>query len=166
MSGRLGVWFMGMLAYLPLPVLRAIGWLIGQVLYVLAAPRRRVALRNLELCFPQATLAQRKAWARETFVVFCQTWLDRSWLWSAPRDVVLQRVKLQGAVHELEGDAPPSSLRRISTAWMRGGWPCPCAPSARSRPFSRRTPIPRWMLGSWRGASALEMCACSTAPTG
>ncbi len=106
MSGRLGVWLMGVLAHLPLPVLRALGWLIGQVLYVLAAPRRRVALRNLELCFPQATLAQRRAWARETFVVFCQTWLDRSWLWSAPREVVLRRVKLQGAVHELEGDVP------------------------------------------------------------
>ncbi|MGL4807473.1 MAG: lipid A biosynthesis acyltransferase, partial [Giesbergeria sp.] len=63
------------LARLPLPVLRALGWAIGRVLFVLAAPRRRVALRNLELCFPQATAAQRKAWARETFVVFCQTWL-------------------------------------------------------------------------------------------
>ena len=106
MSGRFGVWLMGVLARLPLPVLRAMGWLIGQVLYVLAAPRRRVALRNLELCFPQATLAQRRAWARETFVVFCQTWLDRSWLWFAPRDVVLQRVQLTGALNELDGDTP------------------------------------------------------------
>ena len=106
MSGRVGVWLMGVLAYLPLPVLRALGWLIGQILYVLAVPRRRIALRNLALCFPQATQAQRSAWAREAFVVFCQTFLDRSWLWSAPREVVLARVKLQGAVHELEGDTP------------------------------------------------------------
>ena len=97
---------MGRLAHLPLRWLRALGWLIGQVLYVLAAPRRRVALRNLELCFPQTPLSQRRAWARETFVVFCQTWLDRSWLWSAPREVVLSRVQLQGALHELEGDTP------------------------------------------------------------
>ncbi|MDD2546780.1 MAG: lipid A biosynthesis acyltransferase [Burkholderiaceae bacterium] len=107
MSGRLGVWFMQrVLARLPLRVLRALGWGIGQVLYGLAAPRRKVALRNLELCFPQASLAQRRAWARETFVVFCQTWLDRSWLWAAPREVVLQRVKLEGALQELEGDGP------------------------------------------------------------
>ena len=106
MTGRPGVWFMRVLAHLPLPALRALGWCLGQLLYVLAVPRRKVALRNLALCFPEATAAQRRRWARETFVVFCQTWLDRSWLWFAPREVVQRRVTLQGALHELEGDAP------------------------------------------------------------
>lgn len=106
MTGRLGVWFMRVLALLPLRVLRAMGWLIGQALYLLAAPRRRVALRNLELCFPEFTEAQRCQWARESFVGFCQTWLDRSWLWFAPRETVLARVKLQGALDELLGDTP------------------------------------------------------------
>lgn len=106
MTGRLGVGFMRLLALLPLPVLRGMGWLIGQALYLLAAPRRRVALRNLSLCFPEATEAQRRQWARESFVGFCQTWLDRSWLWFAPRDVVLDRVKLTGAMDELLGDTP------------------------------------------------------------
>jgi KDO2-lipid IV(A) lauroyltransferase len=106
MMSRFGVWFMGMLAHLPLPVLRGLGYGLGRLLFVLAAPRRRITLRNLELCFPQASEAQRLKWARESFVVFCQTWLDRSWLWSAPREVVERRVKLQGAVHELEGDEP------------------------------------------------------------
>jgi len=106
MTGRLGVWFMRVLARLPLPVLRGMGWLIGSILFVLAAPRRRVALRNLALCYPDASEAQRRVWARETFVRFSQSWLDRSWLWFAPRDVVLQRVKLTGALQELEGDTP------------------------------------------------------------
>lgn len=106
MMSRLGVWFMGVLAHLPLPALRAFGWVLGQVLFVLAVPRRRVALRNLALCFPEASEAQRRAWARETFVRFCQAWLDRSWLWSAPREVVQRRVTLQGALEELDGDTP------------------------------------------------------------
>jgi KDO2-lipid IV(A) lauroyltransferase len=106
MTGRLGVWFMRVLALLPLRVLRAMGWLIGQALYLVAAPRRKVALRNLELCFPEFTEAQRRQWARESFVGFCQTWLDRSWLWFAPRETVLARVKLQGALDELLGDTP------------------------------------------------------------
>ena len=59
MMSRLGVWLMRRMAVLPLPVLRALGWLLGQLLYVLAAPRRRIALRNLELCYPQASAAQR-----------------------------------------------------------------------------------------------------------
>ena len=106
MTGRLGVWFMRVLAHVPLPALRALGWCLGQLLYVLAVPRRKVALRNHALCFPEATAAQRRRWARETFVVFCQTWLDRSWLWFAPREVVQRRVRLQGALNELEGDTP------------------------------------------------------------
>ena len=106
MTGRLGVWFMRVLAHVPLPALRALGWCLGQLLYVLAVPRRKVALRNLALCFPKATVAQRSRWARETFVVFCQTWLGRSWLWFAPREVVQRRVRLQGALNELEGDTP------------------------------------------------------------
>ena len=80
--------------------------MLGRILFVLVVPRRKIALRNLALCFPQASPAQHRAWAREAFVVFCQTFLDRSWLWSAPREVVLRRVKLQGALHELDGDTP------------------------------------------------------------
>lgn len=107
MSARWGVWLMRhVLARLPLPVLRGVGWLLGRLLFVLARPRRKVALRNLALCFPEASAAQRTGWAQECFVVFCQTWLDRSWLWAAPREQVLQRVQLQGALHELEGDTP------------------------------------------------------------
>ena len=106
MMSRLGVWFMGVLARVPLPVLRAMGAALGRVLFVLVVPRRKIALRNLELCFPEASAEQRQAWARESFIVFCQTWLDRSWLWSAPQSVVEQRVKLQGAVQELDGDVP------------------------------------------------------------
>ena len=106
MTGRLGVWFMSVLARLPLPVLRGMGWLLGQVAFLLVAPRRKVVLRNLALCFPDWTEARRQSVARASFVVFCQTWLDRSWLWAAPREVVEQRVRLTGAVHELDGDTP------------------------------------------------------------
>ena len=107
MSARFGVWLMRHLfARLPLSVLRGLGWLLGRLLFVLAWPRRKVTLRNLALCFPESSAAQRTAWAQECFVVFCQTWLDRSWLWAAPRELILQRVQLQGALHELEGDTP------------------------------------------------------------
>ncbi|NMM77345.1 lysophospholipid acyltransferase family protein [Acidovorax sp. SRB_24] len=106
MMGRLGVWALRVLAHLPLPVLRGLGWVLGQLFYVLVPQRRKVALRNLALCFPGASPAQRRAWARESFVAYCQTWLDRSWLWFAPRRVVEQRLHLHGALHEIEGDAP------------------------------------------------------------
>jgi KDO2-lipid IV(A) lauroyltransferase len=103
---RLGIALLNLLGRLPLPLLRALGAGLGRLLYLLAAPRRRVALRNLALCFPDATEAQRRAWARASFEVFCQTFLDRGWLWSGPEALVRSRVKLTGAVRELEGSAP------------------------------------------------------------
>ena len=51
---KLGVGLMRWLAWLPLPVLRALGWVLGRVLYVLAAPRRKVVLRNLGRIWPVA----------------------------------------------------------------------------------------------------------------
>jgi KDO2-lipid IV(A) lauroyltransferase len=69
-------------------------------------PRRRVVQTNLGLCFPALSAAERRALARQTFVYFAQTWLDRSWLWHGPRAVLMQRLHLCGAVHELDGLAP------------------------------------------------------------
>ncbi|MDO4706088.1 MAG: lipid A biosynthesis acyltransferase [Comamonadaceae bacterium] len=100
---RLGGWatigLMHLLALLPLPLLRALGWALGQVLYMLARPRRRVTLINLRLCFPEESEAQRRRWARACFVYFCQTWLDRSWLWLASPDKIRQRVHVRGIEH-------------------------------------------------------------------
>ena len=103
-TSRLGLALMHLLAKLPLPVLRGIGWGVGRLLFILAAPRRKIALRNLELCFPEVPAAQRRAWAKETFVVFCQTFIDRSWLWFGSEALVRSRVQLTGALHELKGD--------------------------------------------------------------
>ena len=105
-ASKLGIGLMHVLAKLPLPVLRGMGRGLGNLLFALARPRRKVALRNFELCFPEVPEAQRKAWAKETFVVFCQTFLDRSWLWFGSEALVRSRVKLTGAVHELDGDQP------------------------------------------------------------
>ncbi|MDO5290649.1 MAG: lysophospholipid acyltransferase family protein [Pseudomonadota bacterium] len=98
---RLALWLMRQLARLPLPVLRALGAGLGQVLYLLARRRRHIALTNLRLCFPQWTQAQRHTVARRSFVAFAQTFLDRAWVWHAPPEVVRQRIRLTGAVDEL-----------------------------------------------------------------
>ena len=106
MFSYLGILFMRFLAKLPLPWVRGFAALIGRVLFVLAAPRRRVVEKNLLLCFPERTAKERRALARESFIYFCQAWLDRSWLWHAPRSVLEKRLKLHGAVQELEGTTP------------------------------------------------------------
>jgi KDO2-lipid IV(A) lauroyltransferase len=106
MVSHLGVLLMRVLARLPLPVVRALGWLLGWVLYAVVAPRRHVVRRNLEVCFPGWTAEQRKRLVPQVFVAFAQAWLDRSWLWHAPEAVVRKRIAFEGARHELEGNEP------------------------------------------------------------
>jgi KDO2-lipid IV(A) lauroyltransferase len=110
LGSRLGIGFMRAIAPLPLPLVRGFGAVLGRVLHTLAVPRRRVVDRNLEVCFPQKSEAERRAIARQTFVYVAQSWLDRSWLWHAPESVVARRLKVVGSAPEIreiaDGEAP------------------------------------------------------------
>ena len=94
------------LCWLPLPVLRASGWLLGQVLYAVVGSRRRVAMINLGLCFPQLSPGERRKLTRQVFVRFSQAALDRSWLWHANAGTVERRLKLVGNVQALQAQDP------------------------------------------------------------
>jgi KDO2-lipid IV(A) lauroyltransferase len=98
--------FLRLLAWLPLSWVRALGAGLGRVLFRLLGRRRRIALTNLALCFPQLPVAEREALARRHFVVFVQAWLDRGWLWHGAPETVRRRLHLTGAVDELAGTAP------------------------------------------------------------
>ena len=97
---------MRLLAMLPLSVVRAMGKLLGWGLYVLVASRRRVVTVNLSLCFSELSPDEIRNLTRQTFVYFAQAWLDRSWVWHAPRSWILRRVAFTGATHELAGTEP------------------------------------------------------------
>jgi Kdo2-lipid IVA lauroyltransferase/acyltransferase len=103
---ELGILFMRALSHLPLRWIRAMGALLGHVLYVVVVPRRRVVHANLALCFPRCGEAERRRVARQVFVCVAQAWLDRSWLWHADAQVARTRLHVAGAVGELAGDAP------------------------------------------------------------
>jgi len=102
----LGLKLFQLLGFLPLPVLRAIGLLLGIALYLGARWRRHVVLQNLRVCFPQKSEAQRLAIAKQAFVYFAQAWLDRSWLWHRSPSCIQARVLFTGAVDELTADVP------------------------------------------------------------
>ncbi len=106
MASRAGVVAMRLLAHLPLPCLRALGWLLGWALYGLAAPRRRVVWINLGLCFPRLSRRRIRAMAIRTFIHFAQAWLDRGWLWHGSEHVLSKRLQLRGALVELRGEQP------------------------------------------------------------
>ena len=109
MSGlvsSLGVGAMRILALLPLPALRALGWLLGWALYLLVADRRRIVQTNLSLCFSELPAHISRGLEAKIFIKFAQSWLDRSWLWHAPQAVLAQRLRITGAIEMLDGKAP------------------------------------------------------------
>ena len=56
---RLLIAFMRLIARLPLPLLRALGWGFGMLLLALAHARRHVVQVNLRHCFPELSDAER-----------------------------------------------------------------------------------------------------------
>jgi Kdo2-lipid IVA lauroyltransferase/acyltransferase len=118
---HLGVLFMRMLAHLPLPWVRGLGWLLGWVLYFLVVPRRRVVAANLALCFPQWTPEQRRASIPRVFVNVAKAWLDRSWLWHGDPANARKRLILSGAVDELKG-SQPTVIFAPHFVGMDAGW--------------------------------------------
>lgn len=110
LSARLGIGFMKALAHMPLPVTRALGAVLGRLLHAVARPRRHVVDVNLALCFPDKSPEERRRIARQTFVYVAQAWLDRSWLWHAPPEVVDRRIRITGAIGEIDEGNDPTIL--------------------------------------------------------
>lgn len=110
LSARLGIGFMKALAHVPLPATRAFGAVLGRLLHAVAKPRRHVVDVNLALCFPDKSPEERRRIARRTFVYVAQAWLDRSWLWHAPPEVVDRRIRITGAIREIDEGNDPTIL--------------------------------------------------------
>ncbi len=94
------------LSILPLGSLRALGALLGWVLYALVPERRHVVRTNLRLCFPHWDEDQRRRVERAVFVYFAQAWLDRAWLWHADPAVLSRRLRLSDPHGMLSQDQP------------------------------------------------------------
>lgn len=107
--------------HLPLSWLRALGAALGGLLYLLVGRRRRIAEINLALCFPQHSAAERRRMVRQHFVLFAQAWLDRGWLWEGSPELVRRRLRLRGAVQELQSTAP-TLLFAPHFVGMDAGW--------------------------------------------
>ena len=72
MSNRLQYWpvvlFVRLIGLLPRPLAHAVGIFIGKLVYVLHPRLRHVGLRNLQMAFPQMSLAERRKILRGVYV--------------------------------------------------------------------------------------------------
>ncbi len=110
MLSRLLLGLLWLLHLLPLPALRALGGVIGRLLYAFGRARRHVALTTLRLCFPELSEGARAALARRHFVAFGRAFLDRTLLWWAPRSRLERLIRLKGAEHLRDAGGRPTIL--------------------------------------------------------
>ena len=106
LGAYLAIGFMRLLAILPLSWVRGLGWLLGSLLFYVIRSRRRIAEINLTLCFPEHSRQQIRRLARQNFIYFMQALLDRGWLWHGSSAVTLRRLKIPGAVEQLQSNEP------------------------------------------------------------
>jgi KDO2-lipid IV(A) lauroyltransferase len=98
LGARLVLALVWLLHWLPLPLLAAIGVALGRLLYRLAGSRRRIALRNLELCLPELPAAEHQAIARRCFEWFMRAALERGLLWHASPARLKRLIRVEGDI--------------------------------------------------------------------
>lgn len=114
---RLALGLLWLLQWLPLPVLAALGTRLGHLLYKVARSRRRIALRNLELCFPHKSAHEREAIAKEHFGWLARSLLERAMLWWSPPERIKNLIQIEGDVDLAE--------REFQTSGRPTMWLCP-----------------------------------------
>ena len=107
MGSRLLLAVLWLLHWLPLPALAGLGRGLGRLLHALATSRRKIALRNLELCFPQMPLAQREALVRDHFQWLGRSILERSLLFYASTERLKRLIRVEGDVRLAEHSERP-----------------------------------------------------------
>jgi KDO2-lipid IV(A) lauroyltransferase len=84
--------------WLPLPIQAACGSAFGRLGWHVVRSRRKVALRNLELCFPELSAEERVRLGREHFRWLGRSVLERGLLWYASPERLRRLIRVEGDV--------------------------------------------------------------------
>ena len=107
MGSRLLLASLWSLHWLPLGLQAALGRGLGRLGWHLVAGRRKVALRNLALCFSELNEGEREALAREHFRWLGRSLLERGLLWYASPERLRRLIRVEGDVHLAERSERP-----------------------------------------------------------
>ena len=107
MGARLLLGLLWLVHCLPLGAQALLGRGLGRLLYAVAGSRRRIALRNIALCFPEQTDVQHEALAREHFQWLGRSILERGVLWYASPERLKRLIHVEGDVQLAERSERP-----------------------------------------------------------
>ncbi|MGY4492980.1 lipid A biosynthesis lauroyl acyltransferase [Pseudomonas sp. TE3610] len=95
----LGLGLLWLIVQLPYRVLLVIGRLLGLGMYRIAGERRRIAARNLELCFPELPLVERTRLLKENFVSTGIAFFEMAMSWWWPKARLARLAHIEGLEH-------------------------------------------------------------------
>ena len=107
MGSRFLLSLLWLVQLLPLGAQALLGRGLGAIGWRVVASRRRVALRNLELCFPVMDAAARERLAREHFRWLGRSLLERGLLWYASPARLKRLIRVEGDVGFAERSDKP-----------------------------------------------------------
>jgi KDO2-lipid IV(A) lauroyltransferase len=107
LGARLAIALLWLVHWLPASWQSGLGAAVGALAWRIARSRRRVALRNLELCLPEIDATARKRLAREHFRWLGRSLVERGLLWYAPRERLMSLMQVEGDVHFAERSQAP-----------------------------------------------------------
>jgi Kdo2-lipid IVA lauroyltransferase/acyltransferase len=93
-TGKLIKFSSKLLNLLPAQFIWAMSVVVAWIGWYLAKSRRRIALTNLRLCFPEKSEAERIAIVREHLRAYVQAALEHGFLWNASADAIRNYVTL------------------------------------------------------------------------
>lgn len=132
LGARLAIGLLWLLHWLPLPLLAALGQGLGALLWRLAGSRRRIALRNLALCFPEKSELERTQLAREHFGWMGRSIFERGLLWFASRERLIRILHIDGDIGQ--GDASPRPVMWLLPHFAGLEWAGPALMLHQNRP--------------------------------
>lgn len=92
----LGVFFLWLVSHLTPSMQDALANKLGDLVRNNNAKRRRIARKNIELCFPEITNEEKKELIRENFRHQARSILHYGFIWWAPRSVLEKRIIIKG----------------------------------------------------------------------
>lgn len=95
----LGLGLLWLIVQLPYRALLGLGRVLGAVMYRVAGPRRRIAARNLELCFPELSEAQRERLLKENFASTGIAFFEMAMSWWWPKARLARLAHIEGLEH-------------------------------------------------------------------
>ncbi len=95
----LGLGLLWLVVQLPYKVLLKLGRGLGVLMFHVASSRRKIAARNLELCFPQFSAAERDQLLRENFASTGIAFFEMAMAWWWPKARLSRLAHIDGLAH-------------------------------------------------------------------